>query len=208
MNLHASVFKFRCLHIVLHHFQSSVQPNCQKHHSIATVPITCRKRSTCTQYARECIFPYPLLLRFPKTIQLNPVEATKAHTCCQYASIAVICSTSSEDLHTKSHLHTSCRCIAKYLCTRISPVFISIDCVHILIDVERNQKQCKNATLKLLHNEFPAVQLIAKEAQRFCREHSSQQIPGILHMQNKNSHILLHVVIRNHPHQSHANSRW
>ena len=57
--------------------------------------------------------------------------------------------------------------LQKYLCTRISPVFIFVDCVHILIDVERNQKQCQSATLKSLHNEFPAVQLIAKEAQRF-----------------------------------------
>ena len=47
------------------------------------------------------------------------------------------------------------------------------------------KRLCKNATLKLLHNEFPAVQLITKEAQRFCREHSSQQIPGTLHMQKK-----------------------
>ena len=52
-------FKFRCLHIVLHHFQSSVQPYCQKHQSIATMPVTCRKRGTCPLYARECIFPYP-----------------------------------------------------------------------------------------------------------------------------------------------------
>ena len=76
------------------------------------------KRSTCTQYARECIFFHtPFLLTLSqKTIQLNQVEATKAHTCCQYVSIAVICSTSSEDLHTKSHLHTSCRCIAKNTC--------------------------------------------------------------------------------------------
>ena len=73
----------------------------------------------------------------------------------------------------------------------------SIDCVHILIDVERNKRLCKNATLKLLHNEFPAVQLITKEAQRFCREHSSQQIPGTLHMHTKIA-IQLHV-IRNHP---------
>ena len=41
-NLHASAFKFRCLHIVLHHVQSSVQPHCQKHQSIATIPVTCR----------------------------------------------------------------------------------------------------------------------------------------------------------------------
>ena len=47
------------------------------------------------------------------------------------------------------------------------------------------KRLCKNATLKLLHNEFPAVQLITKEAQRFCRKHSSQQIPGTLHMQKK-----------------------
>ena len=44
-------FKFRCLHIVLHHFQSSVQPYCQKHQSIATMPVTCRKRSTCPLHA-------------------------------------------------------------------------------------------------------------------------------------------------------------
>ena len=74
---------------------------------------------------------------------------------------------------------------------------IVIDGVHILIDVERNKKLCKNATLKLLHNEFPAVQLITKEAQRFCREHSSQQIPGTLHMHQKIA-IQLHV-IRNQP---------
>ena len=74
---------------------------------------------------------------------------------------------------------------------------IVIDGVHILIDVERNKKLCKNATLKLLHNEFPAVQLISKEAHRFCREHSLQQIPGTLHMHKTKIAIQLHVV-RNH----------
>ena len=112
------------------------------------MPVTCRKRSTCPLYAWECIFPYPLLLRFP-SIQLNSVEVKSS-----YMLSICIKLLSSVQPHvrtcTRSRIFTPVAdVLQKYLCTRINPVFISIDRVHILIDVERKRKAVQECHIEI-----------------------------------------------------------
>ena len=45
--------------------------------------------------------------------------------------------------------------LQKYLCTRINPVFISIDRVHILIDVERNEKAVQECHIEIAPQRIP-----------------------------------------------------
>ena len=97
--------------------------------------------------------------------------------------------------------------LQKYLCTRINPVFISIDCVHILIDVERKRKAVQECHIEIAPQRIPCSpahhQGSPKILQRTFIATNSRHIAHA----NKNSHIQLHVV-RIHPHQRHANSRW
>ena len=80
-----------------------------------------QKRSTCSPYARECIFPYPLLLRFPFIDSQNPVKSQKArmpHICIKLSSVQPPVRTC-----TQSRIFTPVAdVLQKYLCTRISLV--------------------------------------------------------------------------------------
>ena len=70
-------------------------------------------------------------------------RSQKAHTCCPYVSNCCHLFNLPVRTCTRSRVFTPVAdVLQKYLCTRINPVFISIDRVHILIDVERKRKGC------------------------------------------------------------------
>ena len=121
---HAFSTNSRSSQTILHHFTRCAQINHHEHHVVATLSLIGQKRSTCNQYARECILPYPLLLRFPSIqIQLNSSEVTK--DCTLHICIKDCCHLFNLKWGLAHEVASSpvADVLQKYLCTRINPVF-------------------------------------------------------------------------------------
>ena len=81
------------------------------------------------------ILPYPLLLRFPMHCHKRRSCSTLHRYICPFSS-----ETTTVRIGTKSFLHKPVPDVYQnYICTLIKPVFTSVDCVHVLHDVERKQ---------------------------------------------------------------------